>query len=445
MNIRIAALGLLLTCSATSAAAQDVLAAIDSAGRLEVIDRDLARRLDLFTDVPGFREARLFRTPAGGFVLEITHRVDGRLARTRRLLTPPEAEAFRRMVTATVRERARNALLDQDGRGELLRGSFALALGFYGWAIPVAFDVQDDRTAVGVYTLSAGTAFFLPLLATSRMPVTLGQSSFTTWGATRGIFYGVALSELVHEFPTGEQTARWALAGSLAGWGAGFVTAGQAGWDQGTADAIGMFGDFGTGIGLLTGHLLGGFDRDTVTFNEGNAGWIGPLVGGAAGLFAGTRYAAWEPTTRGDVGVFRAATLTGAWAGFAIAHQLDGDDDAFGGREWDKPESWGAIAGAAGGLVLAHLVTRDRDFSSGQGAIVSLGALGGGLFGSGLGYLVTEDDDANPGVFLAGALGSAVGFGVTWAALQDDARAEAAAERLSLAVGPGGVGVRVSF
>lgn len=55
-----AALWVLLTFP-LPAAAQEVQVPLDEAGRVEVVDADLARRLDLFREqYPGFVEARLF-------------------------------------------------------------------------------------------------------------------------------------------------------------------------------------------------------------------------------------------------------------------------------------------------------------------------------------------------------------------------------------------------
>src|SRR6185295_10082406 len=76
-------------------AAQEVQVPLDEAGRLEMITPELARKLDLFTDVAGFREARLFRVSDSSYVLEVTSGDRAGLRRDRRPLSAAEAAAFR--------------------------------------------------------------------------------------------------------------------------------------------------------------------------------------------------------------------------------------------------------------------------------------------------------------------------------------------------------------
>ena len=409
-------------------AGQEISVPIDSAGRLQVIDRALERRLALFPDIPGFIEARLFRAPDGTFTLEITHRVDGRLARTRRAFTAAEAEAFRNRVIAALATRAPNALLDQAGRGELLRGAFALALGYYSYAMPIALDIDDGRTAVGVGTITAAAGFFLPLALTTHAPVTKGQASLAMWGATRGIFHGMMTAAFFDE-TSSRAVFSYGLVGSIAEGVAGYVLADRMRMAQGHADAMGMLGDIGGGVGLATAYLIG---SDTQPDQDGI--WAAGVVSSFLGVAAGDRLARWEPTTRGDVGVFRTTTLLGTWIGFSMAYVASqnpfGNDDG-------KGEVFGALVGTGGGLVAAHLLTRGRDFTNADGTIVSISALGGGLLGAGLGYLATPGgNDENQAVVLASAAGATLGFGIVYAALRAEARNASESGALSLSVNP---------
>lgn len=409
-------------------AAQEVAVPIDSAGRLQVISRDLERRLQLFPDIAGFLEARLFEAPDGTFTLEITHRLDGRLARTRRAMTAAEAAAFRQRVLDALSGGAPNALLDHSGRGELLRGAFVLALGYNGYAVPIALDVQDSRTAVGLYTITAAASFFLPLALTAQAPVTQGQASLAMWGGIRGIFHGMMVAAFFDQ-ASDRAVFGYGLVGSLTEGIGGYIMAGRMNLAQGHADAMGMLGDIGGGVGLAGSYLL-----SSGTDTDDDAIWAAGVLTSFAGVWAGHRLARWEHTTRGDVGVFRAATLTGAWAGFAAAYVLN--EDRPGEVREGRPETGGALLGAAAGLVAGRVLTRGRDFSNADGTIVSIGALGGGLLGAGLGYLATPEGDAEDGVFLASATGALVGFGLTYAGTQAGARHNAELGAWSLQVNP---------
>ncbi len=48
-----------------------------------------------------------------------------------------------------------------------------LGLGFYGWAVPVGFDIDSDRGAVAAYLLTAGASFYLPYRITRNTSVTV--------------------------------------------------------------------------------------------------------------------------------------------------------------------------------------------------------------------------------------------------------------------------------
>src|SRR5262245_17169186 len=80
--------------------AQEVQVPLDEAGRLQVITPDLARKLELFTDVTGFREARLFRVSDSSYVLELTAADRSGLRRERRPLSAVETAAFRTDLTS---------------------------------------------------------------------------------------------------------------------------------------------------------------------------------------------------------------------------------------------------------------------------------------------------------------------------------------------------------
>jgi len=80
--------------------AQEVQVPVDEAGRIQVITAELARRLGLFAEVEGFREARLFQLPDGTFLLEITSGRGNQLQRDRRPLSAADAAAFRSDLTA---------------------------------------------------------------------------------------------------------------------------------------------------------------------------------------------------------------------------------------------------------------------------------------------------------------------------------------------------------
>ncbi|MBI5323865.1 MAG: hypothetical protein HZB41_01045, partial [Ignavibacteriae bacterium] len=57
---------------------QETQVAIDNDNKFYVIDAELESKLQLFTEYPGFIDARLYQLSEGNYVLEISYKVDER-------------------------------------------------------------------------------------------------------------------------------------------------------------------------------------------------------------------------------------------------------------------------------------------------------------------------------------------------------------------------------
>jgi len=386
--------------------AQEVQVPIDEDGRVQVITADLERRLRLFPDYAEFREARLFQLSDTSFVLEITHEPAGRLTRVRVPLTLTAAQDFRRRVSASLRQAAPEAALDQSGRTKLLVWTTVLSLLYYGPAVPVTLNVDDPQGAVGLYLLSAGTGFFAPWLATKRIPVTEAAAVLATYGATRGIFHGALATYLFASDPSDRAFTGAGLIGGVAEGIAYFAAANAGRMTAGTAELVGVGGDVGLGLGLGAAHLAGFFDDDpfyccrTYTAAAATA-----LLSTAGGLGVGSALSRTEPYTRGDAFLLRNAGLLGAHVGLALADALNPNGDR------DKLYSALAMTGGTAGLIAGRQLVHGRDFTTAQGTFTTLGQIAGGLAGLGVGYLVSSENGDNSTVLLAAsAIGAGVGY-----------------------------------
>ena len=252
--------------------AQEIQVPVDEAGQIQVITAELARRLGLFGEVEGFREARLFQLPDATFVLELTSDPGGGLRRERRPLSAAEAAEFRRDLTARITARAPTAVLDQGGRTKLLVGSTLLGLGFYGWATEEAFDPSDDQTAVALYMLTAAGAFFVPFLATRSVSVSDAAATMALWGATRGPIHGLLVSEL-GDAEKDKTKFAWSVAIGVTEAIAGGIVAQSLAMTPGRAELTAVGGDIGLGTGWGVAHLLKLDERSTsVTAPDGFGG-----------------------------------------------------------------------------------------------------------------------------------------------------------------------------
>jgi hypothetical protein len=397
------------------ASAQEVQVPIDRDGKLEVITAQLERKLRLFSDYAGFVEARLFQAPDSSFVLEITQRVEGRLARVRLPLTPSAAQDLRRRVSAALAEAPAERVLDQSGRTKLLGWSAALSLLFYGPAVPIMFEVDDSRGFVGLYLLSAGAGIIAPFLATQRIPVTEGGAALATYGATRGIIHARVAVDLLASDASDAAYAAAGFWGSLGEALAGFAVANDR-MSGGTAELVGIGSDVGLGFGLGTAHLGGLLDDEPDLDGE-------PYLGrqthpGAAALAflstasgAGVGYALsrTEPYTRGDAFILRNAGLLGVHLGLAVADLSNPRGDQ------QKRYTALALTGGFAGLIAGHRLVHGREFTTAQGIFTTLGQIGGGLVGLGLGYLVSpRSGDISGLLWAASAAGAGLGYGLTY-------------------------------
>lgn len=464
-----------LALAAGGLEAQEVQVPVDEAGRIQVITAELARRLGLFGEVDGFREARLFQLPDGTFLLEITSGRGNQLRRDRRPLSAADATAFRSDLTARVTARAPTAVLDQSGRVKLLVGTMILGLGFYGPATAAAFDPKDDQTAVAIYMLTAAGSFFVPFLTTRAMAVPTAAADMALWGASRGPIHGYLVSEL-GDAEQDKTKFAWsvfigateAIVGGVAGRGLGIT--------RGRAELTGAGGDIGLGVGFAAANLLKLDQPDSVTVSyPGQPSYTYPvydrtrqsaamLIGSGLGLVGGYLLGGTEEWTRGDAMIFRNATGIGALAGLAAGDLIHtprvittppdpvtGFSYSYYEDDFSHPHSAGGLIGAAAGAVLGRALVTGRNFTTSQGTLLTLSSLAGGLLGLGIAYVSTSEQDYSycpaPGpcrdpndhselYLTASAIGAGAGFAALYPAMALQARGTTVEPNLQLSVNP---------
>jgi hypothetical protein len=395
-----------------AAHAQETQVPIDRAGKIERIDVRLAIRLGLFTDrYPGFQEARLFAAPDSSLTLEVTSVRGGKLVRERLPLSPAGADSLRDRVSALVAERAPDAGLNQEGRAALLGGVTSLGLGFFGWALPVAADVQDGQVFAGVYMLTAGASYFIPYAATASQPVSWGMSNLALYGATRGIWHGALLYQLALDTHDTERGILAAMVmASLAEGAAGYAWARHSDLSAGAATTIGNLGDLGLLNGLAVANLADYYEND----RNASAATV-MLLGSVAGVAGGRALAARRDYSYGDAVVMRDVTMLGVFAAEMATDWFDTADS--------KPFIAAAMAGSAAGLAAGDVLVRDTEFTTGQSTLVTLGTIAGGAIGLGLAFVASPGPNDN-GTFMltSSMIGSALGFTATYRSLLPQAR-----------------------
>jgi hypothetical protein len=396
---------------ASAARAQEVQVPLDRSGRIVRVDAQLAKRLGTFTDrYPGFTEARLFRAPDSTFTLEVTMARGGQVLRERVPLSPAGADSLRDRITLLVAQKAPQAATNQEGRALLVTATTILGLGFYGWALPYAGDVNESQTAVGIYLLTAAGSFFLPFAATGGNAVSYGMTDLALYGATRGIPHGLLAYQL---FSGAENTSQGnvgsAAAGSIIEGVGGYLWAQRAGVRAGDAQTIGTLGDFGLLEGLGFTALADMYDQDR--HSEAAATM---LAGSALGIAGGAVLAAHRDFTYGDATVMRNAGLIGTFAAVMITDWFHPGDNAY---------VTAAMVGGAVGLVAGDRMVANTEFTTGQSVLNTTGMVAGAALGLGIAFVSTTNEPDNGTAFItASMLGAGLGFAGTYASFLPAAR-----------------------
>ena len=422
MNARLSALlAMFLALSAALCVAQETQIPIDERGKLNVIDKKTEAKLGLFPEYEGFQSARLFQSSDTSFVLEITYQPADKVQRVSLPMTAEEVRLLRARVTETVRTKAPDIALDQSGRTAFLLGTAALSLGYYGWVLPWVLDIDTAEGAVGTYMLTSGAGFFGPFFLTRHRSVTDGMATMSLYGGSRGIIHGIFVGRLIK----GEDLDfdGWATASmftSLGEYAAGFIVADQLNMSAGTAEAIGVIGDLGYGIGLGTAYL------SEIDNDRGEAAILLLATGG--GLFGGHMLAQKQHYTRGDAYVLRAVTHLLSYDCLSAAEIIATDS---------KADVGGTMAGGLAGAILGHYLVRGKDFTTGQGVLVHVGEFTGALVGLGVAFVAQAGDHE---IYMAsGALGATAGFWVTYHSLAGSARTHDGSSSWDLELCPQGL------
>lgn len=414
-------LNLYLPCSA-----QEIQVPLDMANNLDYINTDMAKRLGLFSEYENFLEARLFQVSDSSWILEVSYQPLDRLIRKRIPFSESDLSDFRMKLDQLIERKEPKLGLDQSGRTRFLVGTFTLAAN-YGWAVPVALDIQDSKSFVAMYMLSASAGFYIPLFLTSDLPVTEGTASLSIYGGSRGIAHGVLLNMLLAgDNSTFRSMISLGVLGSIIEGAQGFRYASRTGMTEGIATVIAIGGDFGLGCGGGTAYMLDLFEESTVR----EAG-LTMLAGSGIGLWMGKRMADGQSYTRGDAYVLQTTGITGTVTAITLTDLLNiRDEKVFVGS---------AMLGSLLGLRYGDKIVRNKDFTTGQGRLMTLGTSAGGLLGLGFAYLLASDnDDATP--YLTGfTLGSIISFKLMYNAYKPEAQTRANQQAFSFSILPDGL------
>ena len=418
---------LFLFLSALTLTAQEIQVPMDLKGEVEFIDNKLEKKLNLFSEYEGLKEAWLFQSSDSTYVLDITYHSGDKLLKVRKLMTENETMNFREKVTAAIRQQAPEIELNQEGRTRLLTWTTAVGLGYYGWAVPTMLDVNEGKAFTGLYMLSSGAGFFIPYSMTKNRKISDADAVMSIYGQTRGIAHGLSLAFLMDENAGTELQLGMGILAGIAEGIAGYKWSDRMQMTEGKASLISAMGDFGLGIGAGTAHFTGLLNDDNSRILSSSL-----LFGSAAGIASGVMLSKSHFYTQGDAFVLRDAGVLGAYVAFAGAVVADPSDD--------KVYSAMATLGSIGGIAIGHKLAKENDFTTGQGIFVGLSELAGGLIGLGTGYLLSPGSEGDEKLIVTtSALGAIGGFALMTNRYSKKVRVKDKAYSLNVNLNPFGI------
>lgn len=380
--------------------------------KIEIVNADLEKKLNLFSEYEGFQQALLFKENENSYILEIIYKPKDVFKIERKALTKVELDAFCEKINQS--ESIENILnTNQNGRTEFLISSTVSGLGFYAWLTPSALGIDNERPQIATYMLIGGSSFFVPFLATKNKKVTTSMARAYSIGTGTGIGHGLIirnLAELNNEYPNRDyrkSERRFLIPMAMGlGEGLGFMALANK-YDLPVSDVsmIATGGVWGAGWGAATGSLFTSENDDYKTETRKTS--IPALIGSGAGMYFGHKVFQKMPNmTNGDVLVTNAYGILG---GVASATVVDLATD-FNNYNDFKILMGSMTLATAGGLAYGLHRTSDYDYTTSEGAYIGLSEIAGGLLGIGVGYLIMTDNFESETALVSASVGATAGL-----------------------------------
>lgn len=293
----------------------------------------------------------------------------------------------------------------RDGREEF-RITAGMLGGGEGLLVARMVGAENPLTYSGYLLGGASTGFLTALLLTRGTSVSMGQAAFTLNGGIQGLIHGRSLASVVLDDPVAGHTAAiyaglFSAAEALGGYYAATV------WRLTPALSTMMF-YYGM-YGYLTGMLVSGYAYGSATFdNRERAATAIALSGSLLGNAVGYLLTTTGDYTQDDARIIGGMGMLGMEAALfpMMALEVNGE----------KRIAGITAAGIAAGLAAGAYVTRNRNFSRGQGYEF----LAGLVLGTGAGLAVTAAlspeasfEEANP-LMLVPLIGALAGSGIVF-------------------------------
>lgn len=375
--------------------AQEEQIPFDKEGKIQIIDVKLNEKIGYFNAYSGFREALLFAVNDSTYLLEVTYQPGNKTLRDRKQITGKELEELRLRIEESIKQKAPEYTLEQEGRTTLIVASTTGSFTYYGPALISALDLSD-RPALATYMFTVGAGFAIPFYLTKKEPVTIASAYLSIYGETRGSIHGVSIASLLDLNDRGYYGA--SLITSVTEGYLGYRYASINKLNAGESFAMQMYGDLFSGVGLLTSGALGLYDKGDV----GKTLAATYLISNGTGLIAGKYISSFTHYETGDGFYLLCTTSLSSLTGITFMDYFDPNDA--------KIYAGTAAASALVGMYWGNSISRDNDYSFGEGILTGLGTTAGSLIGLGTCIILTNNYDNSKIMLSSLTIGGWTGF-----------------------------------
>ena len=382
--------------------------------KIEVVNVELEKKLQLFTEYEGFQQALLYKESDDLFVLEIIYKPNDVFQVERKPMTKAELATFCERINQS--DKIQEILsINQNGRQEYLISSTVSGLGLYAWALPRALNIENERPFIATYMLVGGGSFYVPFLATKNQEITKPMARSYSIGTVTGTGHGFLIYNLmnlndVYDPMTGynyEKRQRRLFVPMIFSLGESFGMMALTKKHDLSLSNLGMITTgsvWGAGYGASFGNFFTSENSDYKA--DSRRVTYGTLIGSGLGMYAGHYIHSKIPDmTVGDMIVANAyGTLGALYAATITDLALDFNDYN------DSKILLGSMtATSAAGIAYGLSRGKGYNYTPAEGAYIGLSEIAGGLVGIGVGYLVTNNLESETALVSA-SLGASAGI-----------------------------------
>ncbi|MDX9869563.1 MAG: hypothetical protein RBS92_02465 [Candidatus Cloacimonadales bacterium] len=346
---------------------------IDSLYQISVINKDDAQELKLFSNYPGFTQAKLYLDEENNLFFEIIYSGESGLEIATEYVNDDELQSIKDAIHKHYANKT-NAL-ESEGKIRMILGYGYLTLGFYGYAIPLSFNL-DGETAAGLYFLDSGLILGGLIFASNRANISNADADMSVSMATRGIIHGALLAKILDEEMDQSALGIMTLTSMSEGY-LGYKFSRMHNITEGQANAIPLYHDYIGAQFLLLANAANALEEGNATLMS-----AGALLSFYSGLPYGYYKSKQIDFTKGDAIAARTTWIMYGFGSMAISQMAD------------LNQAQGSILFAlssAVGMLHGESIAKKQQLTTSQGNYLAVSTVAGALMGSGVSYLLKMD------------------------------------------------------